>query len=325
MSSQEKNKAVDDAISSINKKYGDGTIISLGAKVGKPMPHISTGIYKIDHDLLGIGGLPRGRIVEIFGPESSGKTTLALSIIAAAQKAGGRAAIVDAEHALNPDWMSTLGVDVQNLLVSQPDCGEQGLDITGELIDSHAFDVILVDSVAALVPRAEVEGEIGDAHMGLQARMMSQAMRKFYSTVAKANCVVIFINQIRSKIGVMFGSPETTTGGNALKFASSVRIDVRRKGAIKDGEDNIGNVVKLKTVKNKVYKPFVETEVELLFDSGFDKLGSLFDAAVERDIIQKSGAWYSYMGDRLGQGKSNCITAIKEKNLEQTLLKGLSS
>lgn len=306
----DKKKAAGVAISGIDKAWGEGTVINLGAGVGKEIPCVPTGLYNVDFDVIGVGGVPRGRITEIFGPESGGKTTLALNIVASAQRAGGIAAYIDIEHALDPAWMKKSGVEVDDLFVSQPDYGEQALDITGKLLESKAFDVIVVDSVAALVPKAELEGDFGDSHMGLQARLMSQAMRKMNGSLG--NCALIFINQIRDKIGVMFGSPETTTGGRALKFYASLRLDVRRIAQVKLGEANVGNKVKIKAAKNKISPPFREAEVELLFDKGFDAEGSLFDAAVRAGIVDKSGAWFSYKGDRLGQGRTNSIAALTD-------------
>lgn len=298
----ERDNAAKNAIDGINKQYGEGSIVSLGAKVGVALPCIPTGIYGVDYGVIGIGGLPKGRITEIYGPESSGKTTLALAVVASAQKAGGRAGYVDMEHALNPDWMVTNGVNVNELLVSQPDYGEQALTITEQLVESGAFDVVVVDSVAALVPKAELEGEVGDSHMGLQARMMGQALRKISGKISRTNTVVVFINQIRSKIGVMFGSPETTTGGRAMRFYASLQLDVRRISAVKVGDEIVGNHVRIKAAKNKLFPPFRETEVDLLFGSGFDVGGSLIDAAVQAKVVEKAGAWFSYKGERIGQG-----------------------
>jgi recombination protein RecA len=271
---------------------------------------------------MGIGGFPKGRIVEIYGPESSGKTTVALTAVASAQAAGGLAAFIDAEHALSPDWAAKQGVNVDDLVVSQPDYGEQALEITDELVRSQAFDVIVVDSVAALVPKAELDGEMGDSNMGLQARLMSQAMRKLTGSVAKSGTVLIFINQIRDKIGVMWGSPETTTGGRALKFYASVRLDVRRIGAVKDGDTIVGNKVRIKAAKNKVAAPFREAEVDLYFDTGFDKLGNLFDIAVEQGLIAKSGSWYAFGDERIGQGKINAVKTITNNPAMLEKIKG---
>lgn len=299
----DKDKAAADAVATIEKEYGKGAIVRLGERVAAPVPCIPTGIYNVDVHVLGVGGFPRGRVIEIFGPESSGKTTMALACIAAAQAVGDKCAFIDAEHAFSEPWAAKNRVKVEELYVSQPDCGEQALEIAETLVRSGAFGVVVVDSVAALVPRAELEGEMGDSHMGLQARLMSQALRKLTGAVSKSNTTLIFINQIRDKIGVMFGSPETTTGGRALKFYSSVRLDVRRIGAVKDGDTVIGNKVKVKAAKNKVAAPFREAEVELHFDTGFDAVGNVLDLAAEREIVKKSGAWYSYGGERIGQGR----------------------
>lgn len=294
----------------------------MGSKVGVVMPHIPTGIYALDHHALGIGGVPKGRIIEIFGPESSGKTTMALTIIAESQKRGGRCAVIDAEHALDPNWATKQGVDVDALDISQPDYGEQALEICDELVRSGAYDVIVVDSVAALVPKAELDGEMGDSNMGLHARLMSQAMRKLTASVHRTGTVLIFINQIREKIGVMFGSPETTTGGRALKFYASVRMDVRRIGQVKDGDQIIGNKTKVKIVKNKVSAPFREVEFDLLYNLGLDKSGNLLDVAAERGVVEKSGAWYSYKGERLGQGRLAARNLIAgDATLEDKILK----
>lgn len=321
MSADDKNKAYKEVVAAINKQHGEGSVIEMGNKVGKVHPCVPTGIYEVDYKVLGIGGLPRGRITEIYGPESSGKTTLALQVIESAQRAGGKAAFVDAEHALDPNWMTTIGVKVDNLLVSQPDYGEQALEITHSLIKSNVFDVIVVDSVAALVPKSELDGDIGDSFMGLQARMMGQTMRKFTSDVHASGAVVIFINQIREKIGVMFGSPETTPGGRALKFYASMRLDVRRIAGITLGDVKTGNKVKIKCSKNKMAPPFREAEVELLFDRGFDTLGSLLDAAVSSQVVEKSGSWFSYTGERLGQGRIQAVEAITKGNLAEKILK----
>lgn len=301
----DKNKAVEAAIDNIEKAYGKGSIVLLGDRAVQDVAHFATGIYDVDEHVLGIGGVARGRVVEIFGPESGGKTTLSLRVVAAAQEEGGLCAFVDAEHALDPKWAAKNGVDTDKLLVSQPDNGEQALEIVEMLVDSAAVSVIVVDSVAALVPRAELEGEMGDSHMGLQARLMSQALRKLTGKVSKSNTCLIFINQVRDKIGVMFGSPETTTGGRALKFYASQRIDVRRIGAIKDGDTIIGNKVRIKAAKNKCAAPFVEAEIDLLFDCGFDSIGNVLDIATERKLVDKAGSWYSYKGERIGQGKLN--------------------
>jgi recombination protein RecA len=308
----EKLKALDAAVGQIEKQFGKGSIMRLGQNnIVAPVESISTGAISIDH-ALGIGGVPRGRVVEIFGPESSGKTTLALQIIAEAQKKGGMAAFVDAEHALDAAYAKKLGVDLDNLLVSQPDNGEQALEIVEVIIRSNSVDVVVVDSVAALVPRAEIEGEMGEAQMGLQARLMSQALRKLTGAVSKSKASLIFINQLREKIGVMFGNPETTTGGRALKFYSSVRIDIRRIGAIKDGEDVVGNRTRVKIVKNKMAPPFREAEFDIMYGEGVSREGDLIDIAVEHKIIEKSGAWFAYGGERLGQGRENVKSFLKE-------------
>ena len=290
------------ALSELEKKYGKGAIMRLGDSPHKDMESISTGSITLDM-ALGIGGVPKGRVVEIFGPESSGKTTLALHIVAQAQKAGQLAAFIDAEHALDPDYAKRIGVDTENLLVSQPDTGEQALDIVEALVRSSSVGIIVIDSVAALVPRAEIEGEMGDSHMGLQARLMSQAMRKITAYVSRSNTTVIFINQLRMKIGVMFGNPETTTGGNALKFYSSVRMDIRRIEALKNADVNVGNRVRVKVVKNKVAPPFRQAEFDVMFDSGISKTGEILDLGVHRGIINKAGSWYEYEGEKMGQGK----------------------
>ncbi|MDO8677449.1 MAG: recombinase RecA [Acidobacteriota bacterium] len=309
---QERIKALDVAVGQIEKQFGKGSIMRLGQnKAVGPVDVISTGALSIDY-ALGIGGVPRGRVIEIFGPESSGKTTLALQVIAEAQKAGGLAAFVDAEHALDAAYSKKLGVDIDNLLVSQPDNGEQALEIVEVLIRSNSVDVVVVDSVAALVPRAEIEGEMGDAQMGLQARLMSQALRKLTGAVSKSKTSLIFINQLREKIGVMFGNPETTTGGRALKFYASVRIDIRRIGAIKDGENVVGGRTRVKIVKNKMAAPFREAEFDIMYGEGVSREGDLIDIAVEHKIIEKSGAWFAYGGERLGQGRENVKTFLKE-------------
>jgi recombination protein RecA len=309
---KERLKAVELAVGQIEKQFGKGSIMRLGQKDGiQPIPVISTGSISLDW-ALGVGGLPRGRVVEIFGPESSGKTTLALQTIAQAQKLGGTAAFIDAEHALDASYAQKLGVDLENLLVSQPDNGEQALEIAEVLIRSNGVDVVVVDSVAALVPRAEIEGEMGDAQMGLQARLMSQALRKLTGVISKSKTSLIFINQLREKIGVMFGNPETTTGGRALKFYSSVRIDIRRIGAIKDGETVIGGRTRAKIVKNKVAPPFREAEFDMMYGEGISREGDLLDQGVERNIIEKSGTWFSYSGERLGQGRENAKTFLKQ-------------
>jgi recombination protein RecA len=308
----EKTRAVDTAISQIEKQFGKGSIMKLGSKEAVvPISVISTGSISFDA-ALGVGGVPRGRVIEIFGPESSGKTTIALQVIAEAQKQGGMAAFVDAEHALDPIYARKLGVDVDNLLVSQPDYGEQALEIAEALVRSGAIDVLVVDSVAALVPKAELDGEMGDSHVGLQARLMSQALRKLTGIVAKSRTSLIFINQIREKIGVMFGNPETTTGGRALKFYSSVRIDIRRIGAIKDGDIVVGNRTKVKIVKNKTAAPFREAEFDIVYGEGISHEGDLIDLAVNMNIVEKSGSWFSYKSDRIGQGRENAKTFLKQ-------------
>ncbi len=309
---QERIKALDVAVGQIEKQFGKGAIMRLGQRnTISPVEAISTGAISIDY-ALGIGGLPRGRVTEIFGPESSGKTTLALQVIAEAQKAGGLAAFVDAEHALDAEYARKLGVDIDNLLVSQPDNGEQALEIVEVLIRSGSVDVVVVDSVAALVPRAEIEGEMGEAQMGLQARLMSQALRKLTGAISKSKTVLIFINQLREKIGVMFGNPETTTGGRALKFYASVRIDIRRIGAIKDGDNVVGGRTRVKVVKNKMAPPFREAEFDIVYGEGVSREGDLLDLAVERKIVEKSGAWFAYGGERLGQGRENVKAFLKE-------------
>jgi len=309
---KERSRAVELALSQIEKQFGKGSIMRLGNKEAiVPISIISTGSISVDN-ALGVGGVPRGRVVEIFGPESSGKTTLTLQIIAEAQKLGGMAAFVDAEHALDPAYAAKLGVDVDNLLVSQPDYGEQALEITEALVRSGAIDVLVVDSVAALVPKAELDGEMGDSHMGLQARLMSQALRKLTGTVSKSRTCLIFINQIREKIGVMFGNPETTTGGRALKFYSSVRIDIRRIAAVKEGDVVVGSRTKVKIVKNKVAAPFREAEFDILYGEGISKEADVLELAVLHNIVDKSGAWYSFQGERIGQGKENVRAFLKE-------------
>ncbi|APF20684.1 Protein recA [Caldithrix abyssi DSM 13497] len=308
---QEKAKAIEIAVSQIERNFGKGAIMRLGDRVKIDVDVIPTGSVSLDA-ALGIGGVPRGRITEIYGPESSGKTTLALHIIAEAQKRGGLAAFVDAEHALDPGYAKKLGVDTINLLVSQPDNGEQALEIVETLVRSGALDVIVIDSVAALVPKAEIEGEMGDSHMGLQARLMSQALRKLTGTVSKSNTCVIFINQIREKLGVMFGNPETTTGGRALKFYTSIRLDIRRIATIKVGNEMVGNRTRVKVVKNKMAPPFREAEFDIMYDQGISKEGDVLDKAVEFRIVQKSGTWFSYNDLRLGQGRENVKAFLKE-------------
>src|ERR1700683_4979456 len=312
MDEKERTRALDLALSQIEKQFGKGSILRLGSKDAiVPVSVISTGSISLDA-ALGVGGFPRGRVTEIYGPESSGKTTIALQVIAEAQKKGGMAAFIDVEHALDPAYARKLGVDVDNLLVSQPDYGEQALEITGALIASGSIDVLVVDSVAALVPKAELDGEMGDSHMGLQARLMSQGVRKLTGVVSKSKTCLIFINQIREKIGVMFGNPETTTGGRALKFYSSVRVDIRRIAAIKDGESVIGNRTRVKIVKNKVASPFKEAEFDILYGEGTSREGDLIDIGVAKNVVEKSGSWFSYRGERIGQGRENARLYLKE-------------
>jgi recombination protein RecA len=317
---KERTKAIDIAVGQIEKQFGKGSIMRLGQKGAiAPMESISTGSISIDY-ALGIGGLPRGRVIEIFGPESSGKTTLALQVIAEAQRSGGMAAFVDAEHALDAQYAQKLGVELDNLLVSQPDNGEQALEIVEVLIRSNSVDVVVVDSVAALVPKAEIEGEMGEAQMGLQARLMSQALRKLTGVVSKSKTTLIFINQLREKIGVMFGNPETTTGGRALKFYASVRIDIRRIASIKDGDQVVGGRTRVKVVKNKVAPPFREAEFDVMYGEGISREGDLLDLAVEKRIVEKSGAWFAYGGDRLGQGRENAKQFLKDNpQIRQTI------
>ncbi|HSC75541.1 MAG TPA: recombinase RecA [Pseudomonadales bacterium] len=306
-----KEKALAAALSQIERQFGKGTVMLMGDKAREDIPAISTGSLGLDI-ALGIGGLPKGRIVEIYGPESSGKTTLTLQVIAECQKLGGTAAFIDAEHALDPMYAGKLGVNVSDLIVSQPDTGEQALEVADMLVRSGAVDVLVVDSVAALTPKAEIEGEMGDHHVGLQARLMSQALRKLTGNIKNANCLVIFINQIRMKIGVMFGSPETTTGGNALKFYASVRLDIRRTGSVKEGDEVVGSETRVKVVKNKVAPPFKQAEFQILYGQGINRLGEVVDISVNDGYVEKSGAWYSYKGDKIGQGKANAIKYLQE-------------
>jgi recombination protein RecA len=320
MDDKERARALEVALSQIEKQFGKGSILRLGSKDAiVPVSVISTGSISLDA-ALGVGGLPRGRVIEIFGPESSGKTTIALQVIAEAQKKGGIAAFIDVEHALDPAYAKKLGVDIDNLLVSQPDYGEQALEITNTLTGSGQIDVLVVDSVAALVPKAELEGEMGDSHMGVQARLMSQALRKLTGVVSRSRTCLIFINQIREKIGVMFGNPETTTGGRALKFYSSVRLDIRRIAAIKDGDAVVGNRTKVKVVKNKVASPFREAEFDIIYGEGISKEGDLIDLGVAQNIVEKSGSWFSYKGDRIGQGRENARQFLKDNaDIRQTV------
>ena len=311
MEQKDKDKALSQAFKQIEKKYGKGAIMRMGDRPKVKVSAIPTGAINLDL-ALGIGGLPRGRVIEIFGPESSGKTTLTLHCIAEDQKLGNTCAFIDAEHALDASYAERLGVDVKNLILSQPDTGEQGLDIAESLVRSNAVDLIVIDSVAALVPRSEIEGEMGDSHVGLQARLMSQALRKLTGAISKSNATVIFINQLREKVGVMFGSSETTTGGRALKFYSSVRLDIRRIQAIKDGDNVIGNRTRVKVVKNKVAPPFKVVEFDIMYGTGISKEGVILDTAVEMDIVEKSGSWYSYNGEKLGQGRENVKNYLKE-------------
>ena len=307
----EKQRALSSAIAQIERQFGKGSMMRLGDREQEPVPSISTGSLGLDI-ALGVGGLPRGRVVEIYGPESSGKTTLTLQVVAEAQKAGGTCAFIDAEHALDPIYAQSLGVDTDALLVSQPDTGEQGLEICDMIVRSGAVDVVVVDSVAALTPKAEIEGDMGDTHVGLQARLMSQALRKMTANIKNSNALVIFTNQIRMKIGVMFGSPETTTGGNALKFYASVRLDIRRIGAVKDRDEVIGNETRVKVVKNKVAPPFRQTEFQILYGKGIYRNGEIIDLGVLEGVVEKSGAWYSYAGERIGQGKKNAAAWLDE-------------
>jgi len=313
MSVQDKKKALELAVSSIEKQFGKGSIMRLGDedKVDRTVDVLPTGSLGLDI-ALGVGGLPRGRIVEIYGPEASGKTTLALHIISETQRNGGVAAFVDAEHALDVNYATKLGVDTENLLISQPDSGEQALEITDTLVRSGAVDVLIVDSVAALVPKAEIEGEMGDSHMGLQARLMSQALRKLTGSISRSKCVVVFINQIRMKLGIMFGNPETTTGGNALKFYSTIRMDIRKASSIKDGDNVIGTRTRVKIVKNKVAPPFKEVEFDIIYGQGISKVGEILDCGVNAGVIEKSGSWFAYNGDKIGQGKDSVATYLKD-------------
>jgi recombination protein RecA len=306
-----KEKALQAALTQIERQFGKGTVMRMGDREQVAIPAISTGSLGLDV-ALGIGGLPKGRIIEIYGPESSGKTTLTLQVIAEAQRKGGTCAFIDAEHALDPIYASKLGVNVEELIISQPDTGEQALEVTDMLVRSGAVDVLVIDSVAALTPRAEIEGEMGDHHVGLQARLMSQALRKITGNIKNANCLVIFINQIRMKIGVMFGNPETTTGGNALKFYSSVRLDIRRIGAVKDGEEVVGSETRVKVVKNKVAPPFKQAEFQILYGAGINRMGEVIDYGVKLGMIDKAGAWYSYQGNKIGQGKNNVMKYLQE-------------
>ncbi len=309
--STDRQKALEAALAQIDRAFGKGSAMKLGSREAMQIEAVSTGSLGLDI-ALGIGGLPKGRVVEIFGPESSGKTTLALHAIAEAQKAGGTAAFIDAEHALDPGYAKKLGVDIDELIVSQPDTGEQALEIVDTLVRSNAVDVLVIDSVAALVPRAEIEGEMGDSHVGLQARLMSQALRKITGSISRSNCTVIFINQIRMKIGVMYGSPETTTGGNALKFYASVRLDIRRTGQIKEREDIVGNTTRVKVVKNKVAPPFRQVEFDIMYGEGISKMGEILDLGVKAGIVEKAGAWFSYDSVRLGQGRENSKLFLKD-------------
>ncbi|HMS21537.1 recombinase RecA [uncultured Sphingorhabdus sp.] len=311
MNNAERERALEAALAQIDRAFGKGSAMKLGSREAIQIEAISTGSLGLDI-ALGIGGLPKGRVVEIYGPESSGKTTLTLHAIAEAQKAGGTAAFIDAEHALDPAYAKKLGVDVDNLIVSQPDTGEQALEIADTLVRSNAVDILVIDSVAALVPRAEIEGEMGDSHVGLQARLMSQALRKITGSISRSNCMVIFINQIRMKIGVMYGSPETTTGGNALKFYASVRLDIRRTGQIKDREDIVGNTTRVKVVKNKVAPPFKQVEFDIMYGEGISKTGELLDIGVKAGLVEKSGSWFSYDSIRIGQGRENAKIWLKE-------------
>ena len=324
----DKTKQLDSALGQIERQFGSGTVMRMGEKRHEKIPAIPTGSLGLDI-ALGIGGLPRGRIVEIYGPESSGKTTLTLEVIAQCQKLGGTAAFIDAEHALDPIYAEKLGVNVDELLVSQPDTGEQALEVADIMVASGGIDILVIDSVAALVPKAEIEGEMGDHHVGLQARLMSQALRKITGNVQKSDTLVIFINQIRHKIGVMFGSPETTAGGNALKFYSSVRMDIRRIGTVKDGDEAVGNETRVKVVKNKVSPPFKQAEFQIIYNKGINRLGELIDKGSDLDIIEKAGAWYSYNGEKIGQGKANSIEFLEQnpkllKNIEKQVIDAIN-
>ena len=311
MKDSEREKALEAALAQIDRAFGKGSAMKLGSREAISIDAVSTGSLGLDI-ALGIGGLPKGRVVEIYGPESSGKTTLALHVIAEAQKAGGTAAFIDAEHALDPGYAKKLGVDIDNLIISQPDTGEQALEITDTLVRSNAVDILVIDSVAALVPRAEIEGEMGDTHVGLQARLMSQALRKITGSISRSNCMVIFINQIRMKIGVMYGSPETTSGGNALKFYASVRLDIRRIGQIKDRDEIVGNATRVKVVKNKVAPPFKQVEFDIMYGKGISKTGELLDLGVKAGFVEKSGSWFSYDSIRIGQGRENSKSWLLE-------------
>ena len=325
----DKTKQLDTALGQIERQFGAGTVMRMGEKRREKIPSIPTGSLGLDI-ALGIGGLPKGRICEIYGPESSGKTTLTLEVIAQCQKMGGTAAFIDAEHALDPIYAEKLGVNVDDLLVSQPDTGEQALEVADIMVASGGIDILVIDSVAALVPKAEIEGEMGDHHVGLQARLMSQALRKITGNVQRSNTLVIFINQIRHKIGVMFGSPETTAGGNALKFYASVRMDIRRIGTVKDGDEAVGNETRVKVVKNKVSPPFKQAEFQIIYNKGINRLGEIIDRGVDLDIIEKAGAWYSYNGEKIGQGKANSIEFLEENpklqsTIEKQVLDAISS
>ena len=321
----DKDKNLTETLSQIEKQFGKGTVMKMGDREIVDMPCVSTGSIGLDI-ALGIGGLPQGRVVEIFGPESSGKTTLTLQAIAECQKAGGTAAFIDAEHALDPNYASKLGVNVDELLLSQPDTGEQALEVTDMLVKSGSVDLIVIDSVAALTPRAEIEGDMGDHHMGLQARLMSQALRKITGNIQRSNCMVIFINQIRMKIGVIFGNPETTTGGNALKFYSSVRLDIRRIGAVKEGEEVVGNETRVKVVKNKVSPPFKQAEFQIMYGEGINVEGEILEFGQKLELIEKSGSWYSHNGEKIGQGKVNASKYLKENpKLRDSLMKEIKT